>query len=218
MFVAPAASCAKVESTRVSHHRYAETVRHSLRNGFKAYTRSPRCPGLIAAVVRRSRRVGPVRADIATSTNLTSASGGQDHTILPSAPVRFVVARPVRPSHPAPNVRDDREMPLLWKQDGAELARFLIFVKRKIRGHSDLDEPNKIESVHEIGFSARAISCAKRHGVGLLPRKIETDSPPSGRRLDATHSRCLPALRSPVQNLNSDRDGRTFQSQTAKSA
>jgi hypothetical protein len=35
VFVGPAASCARVESTRVSHHRYAETVRHSLRNGLR---------------------------------------------------------------------------------------------------------------------------------------------------------------------------------------
>jgi hypothetical protein len=26
-----------VESTRVSHHRHVETIRHSLRNGFTAY-------------------------------------------------------------------------------------------------------------------------------------------------------------------------------------
>ena len=32
-FGSPAASCAKVKSTRVSHHRSAETIRHSLRDG-----------------------------------------------------------------------------------------------------------------------------------------------------------------------------------------
>jgi hypothetical protein len=51
---APAASCAKVESTRVSHHRYAATSRHSLRNGGTAYTCSPRCPGLLATVACQS--------------------------------------------------------------------------------------------------------------------------------------------------------------------
>ena len=82
---APTASRAKVESTRVSHHRYAETVRHSLRDGFNGFLRallgdrallspSPaRCAGIIA--------------------NLTPASGRQDHTTLPSAPARFVFAR-----------------------------------------------------------------------------------------------------------------------------
>jgi hypothetical protein len=37
-FGAPAAARALVESTRVSHYRFAETVRHSLRNGLAAYT------------------------------------------------------------------------------------------------------------------------------------------------------------------------------------
>jgi len=34
----PAASYALVESIRVRHHRYAETIRHSLRNGVTAYS------------------------------------------------------------------------------------------------------------------------------------------------------------------------------------
>jgi hypothetical protein len=37
-----------------SHYRHAETIRHSLRNGFNGLSsRSPRCPGLIATVVLR---------------------------------------------------------------------------------------------------------------------------------------------------------------------
>ena len=39
-----------VESTRVSHYRYVETIRHSLRNGFTAYTCPPRCTGFLATV------------------------------------------------------------------------------------------------------------------------------------------------------------------------
>src|ERR1700758_2183872 len=42
---APAASCAKVESTRVVTTG-TPIHRHSLHNGFTAYTRSPRCAGL----------------------------------------------------------------------------------------------------------------------------------------------------------------------------
>jgi hypothetical protein len=41
--------------------------------------------------------------------------------------VRIGVARlasPPRPSHPAPNVRDDREAPLLWGQD----ARMIVLI------------------------------------------------------------------------------------------
>jgi hypothetical protein len=33
-----------------SDHRLSRINRHSLRNGFTAYTRPPRCPGLIATV------------------------------------------------------------------------------------------------------------------------------------------------------------------------
>jgi hypothetical protein len=46
VFVAPAASRTKVESTRVSHHRYAETVRRSPRDGLRLIPRSPRSAGL----------------------------------------------------------------------------------------------------------------------------------------------------------------------------
>jgi hypothetical protein len=38
--VAPAASCAKVESTRVSHHRFTGNARPSLRNGFNGLLRA----------------------------------------------------------------------------------------------------------------------------------------------------------------------------------
>jgi hypothetical protein len=44
--------------------------------------------------------------------NLTPASRRQDHTTSPSAQAHSSRARK-RPSHPAPNVRDDREAPLL---------------------------------------------------------------------------------------------------------
>src|ERR1700761_5121390 len=36
----PAAPCAKVESTRVSHHRFAKTIRRFLRNGFDGLLRA----------------------------------------------------------------------------------------------------------------------------------------------------------------------------------
>src|SRR5690349_9095502 len=48
VFVAPAALRASEESTQASHHRYAETVRHSLHDGLAAYTRSPRSAGLVS--------------------------------------------------------------------------------------------------------------------------------------------------------------------------
>jgi hypothetical protein len=43
---APAASRTKVESTRVSHRRYAEAIRRSPRDGLRLIPRSPRSAGL----------------------------------------------------------------------------------------------------------------------------------------------------------------------------
>src|SRR6476660_3503266 len=55
--------------------------------------------------------------------DLTPALGRQNDTTWPYASASFVrlaLARltPPRPPHPAPNVRDDREAPLLWARDG----------------------------------------------------------------------------------------------------
>ena len=72
--VAPAASCARVESTRVSHHRYAETSGIPCTMGLRLIRALPGVPGLIATVARDNRLAG-----------LTPASGGQDHTAWPSA-------------------------------------------------------------------------------------------------------------------------------------
>jgi hypothetical protein len=70
-----------------------------------------RRPGFLATVACGSRRVGPVRADIAISANLTPASGRQDHTASPSAPAAPVLRRHCVHRIP-PRVRDDREPPL----------------------------------------------------------------------------------------------------------
>jgi hypothetical protein len=69
---------------------------------------SPRGPGFVAPVA------GVMRSIIAS---LTPASGRQDHTTSPSARVRSRQQRTSRPSHPAPNVRDDRETPLVRGRD-----------------------------------------------------------------------------------------------------
>jgi hypothetical protein len=53
--------------------------------------------------------------------NLTPASRRQDHTTSPSENSRARLPRNSRPSHPAPNVRDDRDTPLFW---GARRAGF----------------------------------------------------------------------------------------------
>ena len=54
---------------------------------------------------------------VSVFASLAPASERQDHTTSPSAPTPLVALTiapgDVRPSHPAPNVRDDREPPLL---------------------------------------------------------------------------------------------------------
>jgi hypothetical protein len=97
---APAASCA----VKKAHEFETEGTPNSPAfpaRWVTAYPALSPVSGLIATV---ARKIAPA--------NLTSASGGQDHTALPSAQVRSSPA-PKRPSHPAPHVRDDRDPPLL---------------------------------------------------------------------------------------------------------
>ena len=113
MLAAPAASRAKViEHTSIVTTGPDGFNRRFLRNGFNGFLRA--LPGDRACLP-------PSPADIAA--NLTPASGRQDHTTSSSASASFVGAlfarlTPPRPLHPAPNVRDDREAPLLWERDG----------------------------------------------------------------------------------------------------
>jgi hypothetical protein len=98
--VAPAAS--RVEkNTRVDHHGYTGSPGIPARNGFNGFLRA--LPGDRACL-------SPSFAD--RSTTLTPASGRQDHTTSPSASKRFRQRRRLRPPHPVPNVRDDRDTPL----------------------------------------------------------------------------------------------------------
>ena len=55
------------------------------------------------------------------SRNLTPAQGRQDHTISPSASCRSSDDTS-RPSHPAANVRDDRDTPLMWLRDAGSIV------------------------------------------------------------------------------------------------
>ena len=99
------------KSTR-QNHRFSRSNRPSLRNGFTAYTWSPRGPGFLAPVI------GVMRSIIA---NLTPASGRQDRTISPYA-IRHSSGDISRPSHPALNVRDDREAPLCMRRDAGMIV------------------------------------------------------------------------------------------------
>jgi hypothetical protein len=95
----------KVESTRVSHHRSAETIRHSLRDGFTTYSALSPAIGLfvtVPAVMRQHHR--PVHASVETS---------RPRGFVVRETSAFVLCAVRRPSHPAPHVRDDRDTPLM---------------------------------------------------------------------------------------------------------
>jgi hypothetical protein len=154
-----------------SHHRYSR-LRHSLRNGFTAYTCSPWRPGLFAPIARSVRH----------AANLASASGGQDHTTSPSAPAPFVRtkdarASPKRPSHPRLTSRDDRDTSLFieagWQQANHTFPKSgsRIFFAR------GLDSRISIELLHEFGFFAHAQSkgdvyCTPRHDLPRWPDEV----------------------------------------------
>ena len=89
---APAVSCARC-TTKCAHEHTgsAETLRHSLRNGFTAYIVLSPENGSFASV--GTQGCGP-------PGNLTPAPRRQDHTTSPYAPAPFVKA-PSRPPQPA---------------------------------------------------------------------------------------------------------------------
>jgi hypothetical protein len=83
------------------------------------------------------------------------ASGPHDFAVRVSA---ARLASPKRPSHPAPNVRDDRDTPLLW---GAGQHRSIPVSTKSGSGiflQVGLDHPNQIESLQQIAVYAHAIS------------------------------------------------------------
>ena len=119
---APAASCAlRVVSMRTSIHSGGTgNTRHSPRNGFTAYSAlSSGTTCFVDPVIRATRW---------RLANLTPAKGRQNHTASPSATKRSSHAPP-RPPHPTSRVRDDREPPLLARQDGESETQ--ISEKRK---------------------------------------------------------------------------------------
>ena len=80
-----------VESTRVSHHRFAGTPGIPARNGFNGFLRA--LPGDRACLSPSSALL---------LADLTPASRRQDHTTWPSASAPLVRKRHPRPPHPAP--------------------------------------------------------------------------------------------------------------------
>jgi hypothetical protein len=99
---APAASRAKVESTRVSHHR------HTASTGIPCamvLTGSFALSPVTGLCCHRRRRSLLRQLDASVG-----ASGPHDFTVRGGAVRQRAHPRPL---HPAPNVRDDRDTPLL---------------------------------------------------------------------------------------------------------
>ena len=89
MLVAPAASCAKVESTRVRNHRLNRSdPAFPARMVLRLIRALLGVPGLLATVARNHL------------ASLIPASGDQDHALSPSASFIARQARSKRPSHP----------------------------------------------------------------------------------------------------------------------
>jgi hypothetical protein len=96
------------EARKHSHHRFTETSRHSLRDGFTAYSAlSP----VIGLSCHRHRPNCFARLDVSVET-----SGPHDFAIRSTR--ALVSCAPPRPSHPRPCVRDDRDTPLVKGRDG----------------------------------------------------------------------------------------------------
>src|SRR6266446_3093131 len=117
-----------------SHHRYTGVNPAFPAQWFYGLLRA--LPGDQACLTPSSRE---------NLRDLTPASGRQNDTTWPYASASFVrlaFARALtlpRPSHPAPNVRDDREAPLLWARDGGSPSADLPDGKSGIFFISGLD-------------------------------------------------------------------------------
>src|SRR5258707_8272626 len=120
-------------NTRVSHHGHT---------GFDPAFPAQWFYGLLRALPGDQACLTPSPALLLA--DLTPASGRQNDTTWPYASASFVrlaIARLTlpRPPHPAPNVRDDREAPLLWARDGGSASADLPDGKSGIFLISGLD-------------------------------------------------------------------------------
>jgi hypothetical protein len=188
---APAASCAKVESTRVSHHEYAGNTRHSRTR--MVLTASFVLSPVIGLVCHRRLRIWLVRpgwADFA-SADLTPASRRQDHTTSPSAATSLVSApfdrsrtfRPALRSHhalrrcrvhriPCPTSVTIAKRPSVGR-DGGGYRSDLGQAGTRIFFQTGLDRANQIDPVQQI------VVLAHRQGA---PQSVIPGASPTGTR------------------------------------
>jgi hypothetical protein len=161
----PRSACIK-GSTR-QNHRWCRIIRPSLRNGFNGYfvlspgDRALLPPSLSRNCVPRklSASVGaPGPHDFAVRLERRSSCVAKASTA--SRPT-FVTTR----------------TPLLPRRDGGNNIQFLIFRKRNICAWRT-DDPNRIESAHEIRLCAHAFWRCLRPSARRERRRIDqTDSP-----------------------------------------
>jgi len=109
MLAAPASLACKENAlfAHASNDRFSRNNRHSPRNGLRLIRDLLGAPGSLATV---TLRIITARLDPSVG-----GSGPHDFAVRTGCP-RLV--QPPRPSHPAPNVRDDREPPLWRERDG----------------------------------------------------------------------------------------------------
>ena len=106
-------------STRA--YRFSGGIRHSLRNGFTAYS-------VLSPVSRSSvATVAPEKREL--PGNLTPAYGRQDHTSLPYASVALV-SRNIGVHRIPSRACDDRETPLVPGRDHIDVS--LIWAGRQV--------------------------------------------------------------------------------------
>jgi len=134
--LAPAVSCA-ISASECAHEHTgtAGAARHSLRDGFTAYTVLSLETNSFCLHRRRIEGFSKPGWISQNLRRLDASHGRQNHTALPSAtfavrrraafaheqthPAKTCCAPGVpRPPLPAPNVRDDRDTPLLRARDG----------------------------------------------------------------------------------------------------
>jgi hypothetical protein len=102
------------QKARGSHHRRSRLARLSLRGGLTAYSMFSPETGFVVSVAgamrKHCRRLDNQHRDVRTAW------------LCRTLQVSFVLSILPRPSHPAPNVRDDRDTPLMWARNVVDSA------------------------------------------------------------------------------------------------
>ena len=106
----------------------AGNTQPSLRNGFTAYTYSPRGPGCLAPVTRERSTRASRALGLSVGRPGPHDFAVRDHVIRPRKACALMSSRP---SHPASNARDDREAPLVAEAGRAD--RTSDFGKSQVR-------------------------------------------------------------------------------------